>query len=205
MCARSQDNGVAFPCDVTKEMIVSGPNLLARGLSARSHLDRCKCLGAGKDFVIWISKAPDLASGPVNFDLQKRRRRCPVRRVLECPCGRRLPHVAGWCSLTARRQLPGSTGQMPGMAAPRQPSPARCTGVIDFITFGDWKTCAAPMESNATAPRYASNRTNLDGSSSRHERRAGCMRLSAAVCRCVEGCSRLEALPSGCPVPAVGW
>ena len=31
------------------------------------------------------------------------------------------------------------------------------------------------------------------------------MRLSAAVCRCVEGCSRLEALPSGCPVPAVGW
>ena len=101
------------PFDATKEMIVSGPNLLARGLSARSDPAGCKCLGAGKDYVIRIYKVPDFVSGPVNLDLTQTRHAVRFAECLECPCCRRLPHAAGWCSLTALLLLPGSTHKRP--------------------------------------------------------------------------------------------
>lgn len=79
-----------------------------------------------------------------------------------------------------------------------------CIGVM-ATTFGDSKRRAAAMDSSATAHRYASGRMKLDGGSSRHERRAGCMWSSLTGWRCVGRSSRLEALPTGCPLPEARW
>jgi hypothetical protein len=58
---------------------------------------------------------------------------------------------------------------------------SRSTTLMGLIAGCDWKICAAPMDSSAIPPRYASVRTKVGGSCSRHECKAGCMPPQAPV------------------------
>ena len=58
------------PFDVVKEMIVSGPNLLARDFAGKLNVYWRKCFSVGQKFGFRISEGSNFASGSINLDLQ---------------------------------------------------------------------------------------------------------------------------------------
>ena len=169
------------------------------------HLERFERLGAGEDF-----SRSDRQSGRSRFRADRSRpldraTRHPVRRASRISLRPPPSACRRMCSLPARRAASGIESAKAGNGRSISTHVRRCTGVMTTHHFWRlrkhaprlWKAAQQHPDMRGTAQGWS-------GSSSRHERRAGCMRLSAAVCRCVEGCSRLEALPSGCPVPAAG-